>query len=63
MKNNTTQAKPKKSKTISRKEISNRLADIDLAQTSAIRDLEMDVNGETGMDSKQVLEASRRAIA
>lgn len=48
---------------ISKKEISERLADIDLAQTSAIRDLEMDINGDDGVDSKQVLSAARKALA
>lgn len=50
-------------KSISKKEISERLADIDLAQTSAIRDFEMDINGEGGVDSKQVLAAAREALA
>jgi hypothetical protein len=52
-----------KLKSISRLEISQRLADIDLAQTSAIRDLEMDINGDLGTDSKKVLAAARKAIA
>jgi hypothetical protein len=54
---------PAKRKSISKKEISERLIDIDVAQTSAIRDLEMDVSGETGTDSKRVLAATRKAIA
>ena len=52
-----------KCRSISKKEISERLADLDLAQTSAIRDLEMDINGEDGVDSKQVLAAARKALA
>mgnify|MGYP000265080923 CR=1 FL=1 len=50
-------------RSISKKEISARLADLDLAQTSAIRDLEMDINGEDGIDSTQVLAAARKALA
>jgi hypothetical protein len=50
-------------RSISKKEISERLADLDLAQTSAIRDLEMDINGEDGVDSEQVLVAARKALA
>jgi len=58
MKPHTAKTKTKSPrKSISRKEISNRLADIDLAQTSAIGDLEMDVNGEEGVDSREVLSA------
>lgn len=50
-------------KSISKQEISERLVDIDLAQTSAIRDLEMDINGEEGVDSKKVLATARKALA
>lgn len=52
-----------KRKSISKKEISERLVDLDLAQTSAIRDLEMDINGEDGVDSIKVLAAARKALA
>jgi len=50
-------------RSISKKEISERLVDLDLAQTSAIRDLEMDISGEDGIDSTQVLVAARKALA
>ena len=50
-------------KPISKREISDRLADIELAQTSAIRDLEMDIKCEAGVDSKQALVAARKALA
>lgn len=49
-----------KPKSISKLEISERLADIDLAQTSAIRDLEMDIHGDLGTDSTKVLAAARK---
>ena len=52
-----------KRKSISKKEISERLVDIDIAQTSALRDLEMDINGDDGADSTKVLAAARRALA
>jgi hypothetical protein len=51
-----------KRKSISKQEITERLVDLDLAQTSAIRDLEMDINGDTGIDSKKVLVAARKAL-
>ncbi len=51
-----------KRKTITKAEITRRLVDRDLAQTSALRDLEMDVNGESGIPSKTVLADARRAI-
>jgi len=54
---------PKKRKSISKREITERLVELDLAQTSAIRDLEMDISEESGIGSKSVLAAARRAIA
>jgi hypothetical protein len=53
---------PEKTKSISKREISERLVELDLAQTSAIRDLEMDISEESGIDSKTVLAAARKAI-
>jgi len=54
---------PKKRKSISRREISERLVELDLAQTSTIRNLEMDIKEASGIDSKTVLAAARKAIA
>ena len=47
---------------ISKAEISQRLIDLDLAQTSALRDLEMDVSGEMGIDSKSVIAKARKLV-
>ena len=54
--------KKKKKKPISKKEMGRRLIDIDIAQTSALRDLEMDIFGESGIESSEVLRAARDAI-
>ena len=51
-----------KRKTITKAEIARRLVDLDVAQTSALRDLEMDVNGDRGIPSKSVLADARRVI-
>jgi hypothetical protein len=39
-----------------------RLADIDLAQTSAIRDLEMDISCDSGQDVADVVEEARQLL-
>ena len=51
-----------KLKSISKAEISRRLVDLDLAQTSALRDLEMDISGEAGLDSKKIMAKARMLI-
>lgn len=59
-----TQKKPSKAKSrsIAKSEIARRLIDLDIAQTSVIRDLEMDVNGEAGLDSRSVILKARKLI-
>jgi len=47
---------------LSREEISQRLIDIEIAQTSAIRDLEMDIRSLPGRDASVVIQASRKAL-
>ena len=47
---------------LSRHEISSRLAELDLAQTSAIRDLEMDISGDSGNEAASVVEEARQLL-
>lgn len=47
---------------LTRDQIRARLAEIDLAQTSSIRDLEMDIDGATGSDVDEVVEEARQAL-
>ena len=49
-------------KPLTRDQIRSRLADIDLAQTSAIRDLEMDIAGLHGSDVTDVVEEARQIL-
>ena len=49
-------------KGITRDEISDRLVNLDLAHTSALRDLEMDISGEKGCLSSMVLKNARAAL-
>ena len=56
------QSAKKVTKPLSRKAIRERLLDIDIAQTSALRDLEMDIQGVEGKDAKTVLQAARKAL-
>ena len=52
-----------KRKAISKQEISARLVDIGITQTSAIRSLEMEINRDVRIESKTVLTAACKAFA
>jgi hypothetical protein len=54
---------PRSKKPLTRDQIRSRLAEIDLAQTSAIRDLEMDIAGLSGCDAAEVVEEARQILS
>lgn len=55
--------RPGKGKGLSRVEIQARLAELDLAHTSALRDLEMDITGQDGYPLPSVMKEARKLLA
>lgn len=55
--------KPRKEKGLSRVEIQARLAELDLAHTSVLRDLEMDIIAQDGYPLDSVMKEARKLLA